>query len=53
MKRLTKEVKDVEKRVKLELETIYKDKEKLDINLLTKLLGIPLIDVKNILGVEK
>jgi len=42
---------DVEKKVKSELE-MYKDKE-LNIEVLTKILNIPLIDVKNILGVEK
>jgi hypothetical protein len=47
-----KEVKEVEEKVKLELETIYKDDRKLDISLLTKLLNIPQSDVENILGVS-
>ncbi len=46
-----KQVNEVEKKVKLELETIYKDK-KLNVDVLTKILDIPLTDVQNILGVE-
>ena len=45
-------VMDITERVKLELETIYKDRE-LDIETLTKILNIPKTDVQNILGVEK
>ena len=42
---------DVEKKIKLEVETIYKNKE-LNVNVLTKILNIPLVDIQNILGVE-
>jgi len=45
-------VMDVAEKVKLECETIYRDKE-LKLEDLTKILNIPLRDVKNILGVEK
>ena len=44
-------VQEIEEKFKVELETIYKDK-KLDVDVLTKILNIPLADVQNILGVE-
>lgn len=51
MAEATKEnVLDVEEKVKLELETIYKDR-KLSIETLTQILKIPKKDVQNILGV--
>lgn len=42
---------DVEKKIKLEVETTYKNRE-LNVDVLTKILNIPLVDVKNILGLE-
>jgi hypothetical protein len=44
-------VQEIEKKVKMDLETIYKDKE-LNVETLTKILNIPKRDVQNILGVE-
>lgn len=41
----------IKEELKLQTEKIFSNKEKLDVNKLTKILDIPLKDVKNILGI--